>query len=143
VKVLRIPAVWPDRPDMVAHARLYYTLDRLGVADQEATAAFHAVRDEGRDLSSEEKVLRRAGEQGLDVEAVRTAYESQEVSDAVEAAPALRERYQVAEQPSPPSAKGYESRCTMPFGETLPIPAPFDCGLDTTGFQVPEQQPAD
>jgi thiol:disulfide interchange protein DsbA len=100
VKVLRIPAVWPDQPDMVAHARLYYTLDRLGVADQEAMAVFHAVRDEGQDLTSEKKVLKWADELGLDVDAVRTAYESQEVSDAVEAAPALRERYQVAEQPS-------------------------------------------
>ncbi|WP_329052261.1 Uma2 family endonuclease [Streptomyces violaceus] len=37
-----------------------------------------------------------------------------------------------------PSAKGYESRVTRPFGEKLPIPAPFDCLLDTAGFQAPE-----
>ncbi|MFD8534955.1 Uma2 family endonuclease [Streptomyces rubrogriseus] len=36
-----------------------------------------------------------------------------------------------------PSAKGYESRLTMPFGEKLPIPAPFDCLLDTAGFKAP------
>ncbi|MFE7273631.1 Uma2 family endonuclease [Streptomyces sp. NPDC057623] len=41
-----------------------------------------------------------------------------------------------------PSAKGYESRCTRPFGEKLPIPAPFDCTLDTTGFQAPEADEA-
>ncbi|MER6421397.1 Uma2 family endonuclease [Streptomyces sp. NPDC001137] len=35
---------------------------------------------------------------------------------------------------STPSAKGYESRCTVPFGEDLAIPAPFDCTLDTGGF---------
>ncbi|MFD3835970.1 Uma2 family endonuclease [Streptomyces sp. NPDC058642] len=40
---------------------------------------------------------------------------------------------------STPSAKGYESRCTRPFGEELPLPAPFDCILDTTGFQAPEK----
>ncbi|MCG7203746.1 Uma2 family endonuclease [Streptomyces arenae] len=38
---------------------------------------------------------------------------------------------------STPSAKGYESRETRPFGEKLSIPAPFDCTLDTTGFQPP------
>ncbi|MFE2275805.1 Uma2 family endonuclease [Streptomyces sp. NPDC059454] len=38
---------------------------------------------------------------------------------------------------SMPSAKGYESRDTKPFGEKLPIPAPFDCVLDTTGFKAP------
>ncbi|MFD3617031.1 Uma2 family endonuclease [Streptomyces sp. NPDC058676] len=36
-----------------------------------------------------------------------------------------------------PSAKGYEARLTKPFGEKLDIPAPFDCTLDTTGFQAP------
>ncbi|MFH0177385.1 Uma2 family endonuclease [Streptomyces cacaoi] len=37
-----------------------------------------------------------------------------------------------------PSAKGYESHCTMPFGEKLAIPAPFDCILDTTSFGAPK-----
>ncbi|MET8814324.1 Uma2 family endonuclease [Streptomyces sp. NPDC004549] len=36
-----------------------------------------------------------------------------------------------------PSAKGYESSCTKPFGEELYIPAPFDRPLDTTGFRAP------
>ncbi|MGW0209229.1 Uma2 family endonuclease [Streptomyces sp. NPDC003233] len=36
-----------------------------------------------------------------------------------------------------PSPKGYESRETRPFGEKLHIPAPFDCTLDTTGFEAP------
>lgn len=38
---------------------------------------------------------------------------------------------------SMPSAKGYESRDTKPFGEKLSIPAPFDCVLDTTEFKAP------
>lgn len=37
-----------------------------------------------------------------------------------------------------PSAKGYESHCTMPFGEKLAIPAPFGCVLDTTSFGAPK-----
>ncbi|MEU5347708.1 Uma2 family endonuclease [Streptomyces sp. NPDC020766] len=36
-----------------------------------------------------------------------------------------------------PSAHGYEARFSKPFGEKLHIPAPFDCLLDTTGFQAP------
>ncbi|MFF4751595.1 Uma2 family endonuclease [Streptomyces sp. NPDC002514] len=42
-----------------------------------------------------------------------------------------------------PFAKGYESNCSMPFGEKLPIPAPFDCVLDTSGFQAPDDDPED
>ncbi|MEU6523716.1 Uma2 family endonuclease [Streptomyces sp. NPDC046924] len=38
---------------------------------------------------------------------------------------------------SMPSAKGYEARCSKPFGEKLPIPQPFDCLLDTTDFKAP------
>jgi Uma2 family endonuclease len=38
---------------------------------------------------------------------------------------------------SMPSAKGYEARCSKPFGEKLPIPQPFDCVLDTTEFKAP------
>ncbi|MEU6818863.1 Uma2 family endonuclease [Streptomyces sp. NPDC046860] len=38
-----------------------------------------------------------------------------------------------------PSSKGYESSCTQPFGEKLHIPAPFDCLLDTDGFQAPRE----
>lgn len=41
-----------------------------------------------------------------------------------------------------PSAKGYEGRFTKDFGEKLHIPAPFDCMLDTAGFQAP-QEPGD
>ncbi|MGI5456573.1 Uma2 family endonuclease [Streptomyces sp. CA-249302] len=41
-----------------------------------------------------------------------------------------------------PSAKGYEDRSTKPFGEKIHIPAPFDCMLDTTGFQRPPTPPA-
>ncbi|MFI5681844.1 Uma2 family endonuclease [Streptomyces cellulosae] len=37
-----------------------------------------------------------------------------------------------------PTAEGYTARLTKPFGEKIEIPAPFDCTLDTTGFQAPE-----
>ncbi|WP_399886879.1 Uma2 family endonuclease [Streptomyces sp. BBFR51] len=37
-----------------------------------------------------------------------------------------------------PTPEGiYEVRVTKPFGEKLPIPAPFDCLLDTSGFRAP------
>ena len=100
VKVVRIPATWEDQPEMVAYARLYYTLDRLGLAEKEAIPVFEAVRDQGKDLTTEGAVVRWAARQGLDVAAVRHAYTSKEVDDAVKAAPALRERYQVNEMPT-------------------------------------------
>ncbi|GGP86314.1 thiol:disulfide interchange protein DsbA/DsbL [Streptomyces melanogenes] len=100
VQVLHIPAVWPNQHDMVAHARLYYTLDQLGLAQQKTLAVFHAVRDLHQDLTTENHVLAWAAGEGLDTASVRKAYESREVSDLVRQAPALRERYQVGEQPT-------------------------------------------
>ncbi|MBW5485292.1 Uma2 family endonuclease [Streptomyces bambusae] len=38
-----------------------------------------------------------------------------------------------------PCAKGYDSDAHVSFGETIHIPAPFNCDLDTTGFGAPEQ----
>ncbi|WP_399925336.1 Uma2 family endonuclease [Streptomyces kanamyceticus] len=36
-----------------------------------------------------------------------------------------------------PTVKGYESHLTAPFGKTARVRAPFDCDLDTSGFQAP------
>ncbi|MET7733812.1 Uma2 family endonuclease [Streptomyces sp. NPDC005402] len=41
-----------------------------------------------------------------------------------------------------PSERGYRGRLTQPFGEKLYIPEPFDCKVDTTGFQAPEEEDA-
>lgn len=42
-----------------------------------------------------------------------------------------------------PTAKGYASHLTVPFGEKIRIPAPFDCNLDTTGFEAPSENVGD
>lgn len=42
-----------------------------------------------------------------------------------------------------PSAKGYEGRLTKPFGEQLRLPEPFDCVLDTAGFEAPKAPDGD
>lgn len=98
--VERIPAAWPDTPALLAYARLYYTLDRMGVAQQLALSVFHTVRDEHQPLTTEEAAAEWAGSAGLDQQAFRSAYESPEVQRQTEDAPALRERYEVHEMPS-------------------------------------------
>ena len=100
VHVLRIPAAWSNTPVMLAYARLYYTLDRLGVAQQLALPVFHAVYDEQRDLTTVDAAADWAGQQGLDVDAFRAAYNSPQVAEETQDAPALREKYDVHEMPS-------------------------------------------
>ncbi|MFJ2212850.1 Uma2 family endonuclease [Streptomyces sp. NPDC101062] len=36
-----------------------------------------------------------------------------------------------------PTSRGYASHLTVPFGKAIHLPAPFDCDLDTTGFNAP------
>jgi Uma2 family endonuclease len=40
---------------------------------------------------------------------------------------------------SDPSDQGYRTRCSKQFGDKIEIPAPFNCTLDTTGFQAPTE----
>ena len=39
-----------------------------------------------------------------------------------------------------PSQSGYVSHLTLPFGEKVHIPAPFDCDIDTSAFAIPEDE---
>ena len=39
-----------------------------------------------------------------------------------------------------PSSRGYVFHLTVPFGEKVHIPAPFDCELDTAAFAASEDE---
>ncbi|GAA2269721.1 MULTISPECIES: DsbA family protein [Kitasatospora] len=103
VTLRRVPAVWSGGPDeraQLAHARLYYTLEKLGEVDRLQLAAFRAVRDQGEDLAGEEQAADWARRQGLDARAFRAAYRSPEVDRATRGASDLLVRYEVKEVPT-------------------------------------------
>ncbi|MFD8597301.1 DsbA family protein [Kitasatospora sp. NPDC059646] len=103
VTLRRVPAVWPGSPgeaEQRAHARLFYTLDRLGEVDRRQAAVFHAVREEHLDLTTEQGAADWAAAQGLDAAAFRTAYHSAEVDRAVDQAPKLFADNRVTELPT-------------------------------------------
>ncbi|MEZ0090977.1 thiol:disulfide interchange protein DsbA [Streptacidiphilus sp. EB129] len=100
VTIRHIPAAWPDQPQMMAYARLYYTLDRLGLSDILEQSVFHAVRDEHWDLTQPDTLSQWAQTQGIDPQLLMDAWNSPEVQQEVQDAPALRERYEVHEMPS-------------------------------------------
>ncbi|MGW4379075.1 thiol:disulfide interchange protein DsbA/DsbL [Kitasatospora sp. NPDC004531] len=103
VKLRRIPAIWVGSPDEAAqraHARLFYTLDRLGEVDRRQAAVFHAVRDQHADLTTEQGATDWAAANGIDAAKFRAAYRSPEVDRAVEQAPELFTDNQVNELPT-------------------------------------------
>ncbi|MFD9124123.1 thiol:disulfide interchange protein DsbA/DsbL [Kitasatospora sp. NPDC059571] len=116
----RVPAVWPGGPDeqvQRAHARLYYTLERLGAVDRLQQAVFRAVREEHRDLTTEDRAAAWALTQGLDPAAFRAAYRSADVDRLTDDAPDRLVRDRITELPtvvvgdertSPSTADGVE-----------------------------------
>ncbi|MDH6136465.1 thiol:disulfide interchange protein DsbA [Kitasatospora sp. MAA4] len=99
----RIPAVWSDNADQDvqrAHARLFYTLDRLGEVDRLQLAVFHAVQAEGLDLTTEDLAAGWAAGQQVDVQRFRAAYESDVVGRETAQASKELARYEVTELPS-------------------------------------------
>ncbi|WP_035792575.1 thiol:disulfide interchange protein DsbA/DsbL [Kitasatospora mediocidica] len=103
VVLRRIPAVWSDNADQDverAHARLFYTLDRLGEVDRLQSAVFRAVRGEGLDLTTEDLAAGWAAGQQVDAQRFRAAYESDEVGRETAQASKELARYEVTELPS-------------------------------------------
>ena len=100
VTIRHIPAAWPDQPQEMAYARLYYALDSLGLEDRLEQAVFHAVRDEHWDLTQPDTLSSWADLQGIDSQQLLAAWNSPEVQAETQAAPALREKYDVHEMPS-------------------------------------------
>ncbi|MDH6109079.1 thiol:disulfide interchange protein DsbA [Kitasatospora sp. MAP12-15] len=124
VVLRRLPAVWPGESDQTVergHARLYFTLERLGEVDRLQLAVFHAVRDEGRDLTTEDGAAGWAALQGVDPQRFRTAYESDEVGRETAQAPADLARYETAELPTVVVQGTYRTGPTLAGGvEAMP-----------------------
>ncbi|MER7708496.1 thiol:disulfide interchange protein DsbA/DsbL [Kitasatospora sp. NPDC097605] len=103
VDLRRVPAIWPgSREESVqrAHARLYYTLERLGLVERLQAEAFRAVHTNGRDLTTEDTAAAWAQSQGVDAQRFREVHRSQEVAKSVDEAAALFIRYGIKELPT-------------------------------------------
>lgn len=124
VALRRIPAVWPGSQDEAAqrgHARLYYTLDRLGLVDRLQTSAFRAVHDEHLDLTAESTATAWAVRNGVDAQAFGRAYRSAAVSRSVNEAAAAFTRYGVNELPTVIVQDEYRTSPTQAGGvEAIP-----------------------
>ncbi|MFG3056527.1 thiol:disulfide interchange protein DsbA/DsbL [Kitasatospora sp. NPDC048239] len=103
VNLRRVPAIWQGSPEEHAqrgHARLYYTLERLGLVERLQVSAFRAVHDNELDVITEDSAANWAVSQGVDAQQFRTAYRSTEVQQATDEAAALFVRYEINELPT-------------------------------------------
>ncbi|MEV6977799.1 thiol:disulfide interchange protein DsbA/DsbL [Kitasatospora sp. NPDC093806] len=103
VDLRRVPAIWQGSREERAqrgHARLYYTLERLGLVERLQTSAFRAIHSSEQDLTTEDTTADWAVRQGVDQQRWREAYRSEEVVRAVDDAAALFVRYGINELPT-------------------------------------------
>ncbi|MER7756746.1 thiol:disulfide interchange protein DsbA/DsbL [Kitasatospora sp. NPDC097643] len=103
VLLRRVPAIWPGSPEertQRGHARLYYTLERLGLVERLQTSAFRAVHGDKSDLTTEATATDWAVRHGVDGRQFRDAYRSDEVRQSVDDAAAQFIRYGVNELPT-------------------------------------------
>ncbi|MEU9046269.1 MULTISPECIES: thiol:disulfide interchange protein DsbA/DsbL [unclassified Kitasatospora] len=103
VSLRRVPAIWPASPDegvQRGHARMYYTLERLGMVERLQTSVFRAVRDEGADLTTEAAATDWAVRHGIDAQLFGQAYRSAEVRQSVDDAAAAFTSYGINELPT-------------------------------------------
>jgi thiol:disulfide interchange protein DsbA len=100
VLLRRVPAVRRGDRVMAGQARLYYTLERLGLVKRLQRAVFRAVHDEHRSLASEAAATSWAARHGISSTRFRKAYESAQVRRHTAEAPALLDRYRIPEFPS-------------------------------------------
>ncbi|MBV2156021.1 thiol:disulfide interchange protein DsbA/DsbL [Kitasatospora sp. SUK 42] len=103
VALRRVPAIWPGSPEervQRAHARLYFTLERLGLVERLQTTAFRSIHNDGVDVTTEATATNWAARQGVDAQRFRAAYGSAEVRRSVDDAAAQFKRYGVNELPT-------------------------------------------
>ncbi|MFI6157962.1 thiol:disulfide interchange protein DsbA/DsbL [Kitasatospora sp. NPDC051170] len=103
VALRRVPAIWQGSPDentQRAHARLFYTLDRLGLVERLQSSAFRSIHTDRADLTTETAATDWAVRHGVDAESFRTAYRSADVQHRIDQAAAEFVRYGVNELPT-------------------------------------------
>ncbi|MFE7530494.1 thiol:disulfide interchange protein DsbA/DsbL [Kitasatospora sp. NPDC057542] len=124
VALRRVPAVWPGTRDEAvqrAHARLYYTLEHLGLVDRLQAGAFRAVHDEGLDVTTEATATDWAVRQGVDGQAFGRTYRSAVVNRSVDEAAAAFTRYGINELPTVVIQGEYRTSPTLAGGvEAMP-----------------------
>ncbi|SOB80225.1 thiol:disulfide interchange protein DsbA/DsbL [Streptomyces sp. 1331.2] len=103
VELRRIPAIWPGSPEETVqrgHARMYFTLEHLGLVDRLQTGVFRAIHNDRVDLTTEAASTDWAARHGVDAQLFRQAYRSAEVRQSVDDAAAAFVRYGIDELPT-------------------------------------------
>ena len=93
-----VPVVFRDSWKPLA--KLYYTLDTMGLLDKYHDKVFAAIHKEGQQLFDDEAIIKWAGQQGIDADKFTQIYNSFGVDAKVQRAMAMGRAYGVQFTPS-------------------------------------------
>jgi len=96
--LFRTPAVWNDI--MALHARIYFTAINVDALDRIHPAAFKAIHEDNNPLRTREQILALFLANGVDAGNFNSAWDSQEVSAAVQQARLRTGDYAIDKLPS-------------------------------------------
>lgn len=92
-----VPAMW--NAEMEAHARLYYTAQRLGILEQAHQAIYNAIHIDGERLNTAEEAGTFLAAFGVDEEEAAAIFSSPEATAFLKSADAKARAYQISGTP--------------------------------------------
>jgi thiol:disulfide interchange protein DsbA len=99
VDFVRIPAMF-NRSNVIMHAKTYYALLLMGMADELSDPIFRAIHEQKRGLNTQEEMEEFLEEQGVDIQAYRKAMKSFAVQTQARRAAVLAQRFDIRGVPA-------------------------------------------
>lgn len=99
IEFVRIPAMF-SRANVIMHAKTYYALKLMGIADKLHETIFSAIHDDKNRLNTQSEMEELLEENGVDIEAYRKAMKSFAVQVQAKRAAVLAERFDVSGVPA-------------------------------------------
>ncbi len=99
VDFVRIPAMF-NRSNVIMHAKTYYALLLMGMADELSDPIFRAIHEQKRVLNTQEEMEEFLEEQGVDIQAYRKAMKSFAVQTQARRAAVLAQRFDIRGVPA-------------------------------------------
>lgn len=92
--------IWPTRPDLLPHAKIFYTFQAMGVENKYQLAAFKAIQQDRLELRREDTLFEWVKKQGMDPNNFKAIYHSFAIQAQVSRAQDMVKRYRVDAVPA-------------------------------------------
>lgn len=92
--------IWPGRPDLIPHAKIYYTLHAMALDNKYQLATFKAVQRDRVELRREDTLFEWVKQQGLDIKKFKDTYASFAVQSHIARMQDMTKRYQIEAVPA-------------------------------------------